>query len=234
MTSEAPAQDSKPGSRFEKTFNGLMGALEAEYRLLRPEFDAGRFRQRVFERLDKQLRTDSTRIIDSADQIDKQALNEFVQAVELDDLPVRTVVWSIYEGCAYCVMAGLAYKQDDRELAWVWVTRAAVCLGTILTLKLGPDVYDHELKKALQSKAGRNAAKGRHKDTEAMKQAAYSYVRESGGFPSQSKATIAIEGFFRTQFPAKALKDPEATIARWLRDMPEREKYFVTVKKSAQ
>ena len=235
MTSEALAQGIKLQSRIENRFARLMATLEREYQHLRPEFEAGGFKERVYQRLSKQLRTDPTRIVNSDDQLDPDRMNQFVQEIELATLPVRMDLWNIHAGCAYCVLAELAYEQNDKDLAWNRMTEAALYLGWVLSVTRGPDVYDHEVMKAVKSYAGRNAAKGRHKDTDAMKEAAYSYVRETGGFPSQSKAVIAIEGILRARFPnAKPLKDPEETITRWLRAMPGREIYFGTLKKGGQ
>lgn len=235
MTSEALAQGLKPKSRIEIRFDRLMNTLAREYQHLRPEFEADGFKQRVYERLSKQLRADPLRITNSDGQLDPDRMNQFVQEMELDTLPVRMDIWNVHAGCAYCILAELAYEQNDKDLAWDRLTDAAMYLGWVLSVRRGVDFYDHEVMKVVKANAGRNAAKGRHKDTDAMKEAAYSYVREVGGFPSQSKAVVAIEGILRAQFPnAKPLKDPEVTIARWLRTMPGREEYFGTLKKSGK
>jgi hypothetical protein len=234
MTSETAANDHNSLLQIGKRHAWILGSLENCYRSLRPEF-ADDFRQRVYERLRNQLQIDPARLLNADGQVENARFHEYVGELELASLPVEHGVWHIHAGCAYCILAELAYYPKGADRAWDLLTQAAIHNGWVLSMMLGPKVYDYAVLKAVKSNSGRKAAKGRHKETDAMKEAAYAFVKENGGFPSQPAAAFAIEDFLRTKFPnAKPLKGPEATIMRWLRDMPEREEYFDTLKKGRQ
>lgn len=235
MTSETSTQDPQSLSRIEVRFARLMATLEREYQHLRPEFEAEGFKQRVYERLANQLRDDPARLMNPDGQFDPDRLHAFIGEIELATLPVRHDVWNIHAACAHCILAEIAFEKNEVDQAWDQFVDAAMYLGWVLSVKRGPDVYDHAVHKSVKSSQGRKAAKGRHKVTDAMKEAAYAHVIENGGFPSQLRAAASIESMLRAKFPtAKPLSDPEGTIERWLRDMPRREEYFDTLKKSVK
>jgi len=210
-----------------------MATLEREYQHLRPEFDAGGFKQRVYERLAKQLRTDPARLMSPDGQFDPDRLHAFIGEIELATLPVRHDVWNIHAACAHCILAEMAFEKNEVDQAWDQFVDAAMYLGWVLSVKRGPDVYDHAVHKSVKSSQGRTAAVGRHKDTNAMKEAAYAHVRACGPFSTQPKAVISIKSMLKEKFPPpkKQLKAPEDTIMGWLEEMPEREKYFDSLKK---
>lgn len=221
---------SKP--RFEIRRIQFLNVLEREYLRLRPEFGVDGFKNRVFERIGTQIVADATRLLDSDGELVPQLLQAFIDELELKSLPVKVDLWLVHFSCAYCIVAQLAYGQNDIDRAWHLLTEAAVNLGSVLASGRGPEIYDHEIRKIIKSNEGRTAAYGRHKGTNAMKEAAYAYVRECGGFPTQPRAVVAIESMLLEKFPAATqLKDSVGTISGWLRDMPDREEYFESVKK---
>lgn len=232
MNTEENAQNRKLPSRFENRFNRLVSTFEREYERLRPEFGKDGFKQRVHERIGKQLRSDPSRLLNPDGQLDRSRMGGFIEEIELATLPARLDLWNIHAGCAYCLAAELAYERRVIDRAWDLLVEASLYLGWVLSVSRGPDVYDHQVLQHVRSNAGRKASDARHRGTNAMKEAAYAHVKACGAFPTQPKAVISIKSMLKEKFPPEAqLKAPEETIMGWLSDMPDREKYFDSLKK---
>lgn len=208
--------------------NALLNTLEARYESLRPEAGVAAFSNRVFNRLLAQFDMAPERLMGPDERLLGQALNEFVQEVE--EPPAEIEIWTIYGACAYCVAAGISYRNHDEDRAWDLIAEANFHLGWILATGADPVIYADETLKHVKSLLGASLAAGTHRETNEMAAAAQEFVRKSNGFKTLVAAREAIDEMLQENFPDRLIKDPK-TIDRWVRQMPDCSRYIESIKK---
>ncbi len=235
MSSEASKEFFFSQAEFDRqqaTANRIYTNLGECYDRLHNKWGSVRSGERLFEVMESFLSKGRGSIAGSDGIQDIDGLISFIFENEGSSIDTATI--NLYLSAGFLVESVRALRNKHWGAVWECLAHSAYYCGVGQALS-GVDAKTFgEIGKIFRSEvAAKNAAK-LHGPTNEMRDWAYSFVREyNGGFGNMRIAVEALQPLLHERFGDRfeKLADDYGTVYTWLRKMPDKAKYFRSVKK---